>query len=248
MDKPAELLAPVATQRASEAIYDQIRGLIISGKLKPGERLPSERAMMETLKRSRPTIREALRMLERAGLVRIAAGTNGAVVTEPSAEAICQPLEGMLTLNTISYGELMEYRMLNDCAMARWAARRRTAEDLAALAACIADMEQAGDDYRQVTAYDIQFHRLISLAAKNSLSGIVNQVVYRMVRSIQLDVFDLLPTAAQREKLASIIASNRALLAVIDQGDPNKAGSTMGEHLALFEGDILIHQAERRGK
>ena len=52
---------PVKTRRASEEIYLQLREFILSGQLKPGDRLPSERAMMPQLNRSRPTIREALR-------------------------------------------------------------------------------------------------------------------------------------------------------------------------------------------
>ena len=48
---------PVETKRASEAIYEQIKERIISGDLKPGDRLPSERNMMELFRRSRPTIR-----------------------------------------------------------------------------------------------------------------------------------------------------------------------------------------------
>ena len=51
-------------RRASDDIYEQLRALITSGALKPGDRLPSERAMMAELQRSRPTIREALKRLE----------------------------------------------------------------------------------------------------------------------------------------------------------------------------------------
>lgn len=69
---------PIGGGRASEAIYDQLRELITSGVLKPGDRLPSERAMMEQLHRSRPTIREALRMLEQGGYVASTHGASGA--------------------------------------------------------------------------------------------------------------------------------------------------------------------------
>lgn len=65
----AQLLRPVETQRASAAIYEQVKGLILDGQLKPGDRLPSERALMDLMGRSRPTIREALRMLERDGFI-----------------------------------------------------------------------------------------------------------------------------------------------------------------------------------
>ena len=71
-------LAPVETKRASEVIFEQIREMILSGQLKPGDRLPSEKSLMEMLKRSRPTVREALRMLEHAGFIRTIPGSNGA--------------------------------------------------------------------------------------------------------------------------------------------------------------------------
>lgn len=87
------VLRPVQTQRASEAIYEQIKGLIVSGEFKPGDRLPSERSLIDTLQRSRPTIREALRMLEREGFIRTVPGTNGAIVQELSTDGITQSME-----------------------------------------------------------------------------------------------------------------------------------------------------------
>ena len=75
--------SPVVTQKACGIIYDQIRSMIVAGDLSPGDKLPSERALMSMMQRSRPTIREALRMLENAGLIQIIPG-GGAVVREPS--------------------------------------------------------------------------------------------------------------------------------------------------------------------
>lgn len=116
---------PIGGGRASEAIYDQLRELITSGVLKPGDRLPSERAMMEQLHRSRPTIREALRMLEQGGYVASTHGASGAVVQELTIDGVEQPLSAMLQLNQISLEELGEYRAVNDGTIAGWAARRR---------------------------------------------------------------------------------------------------------------------------
>ena len=137
---------PIGGGRASEAIYDQLRELITSGVLKPGDRLPSERAMMEQLHRSRPTIREALRMLEQGGYVASTHGASGAVVQELTIDGVEQPLSAMLQLNQISLEELGEYRAVNDGTIAGWAARRRTDEDLAALDSCLTAAEQALGD------------------------------------------------------------------------------------------------------
>ena len=81
------LLQPVQTKRASEEIYEQIRQLILDGEIQPGERLPSERSMMEMMHRSRPTIREAMRMLEREGYIQTVAG-RGSFVGRRSAELV----------------------------------------------------------------------------------------------------------------------------------------------------------------
>ena len=89
---------PVKTRRASEEIYLQLREFILSGQLKPGDRLPSERAMMAQLNRSRPTIREALRMLEQGGYIASTHGAPGAVVQEPSLHGVEEPLAEMVEM------------------------------------------------------------------------------------------------------------------------------------------------------
>ena len=86
-------LQPVQTRRASEEIYNQIRQLILDGEIHPGERLPSERKMMDMMHRSRPTIREAMRMLEREGYIKIYSGSSGAVVQEINVDNAVQSLE-----------------------------------------------------------------------------------------------------------------------------------------------------------
>ena len=73
-----------------------------------------EFAMMEQLHRSRPTIREALRMLEQGGYVASTHGASGAVVQELTIDGVEQPLSAMLQLNQISLEELGEYRAINE--------------------------------------------------------------------------------------------------------------------------------------
>ena len=89
-------------KRASDDIYEQLRALITSGALKPGDRLPSERAMMAELQRSRPTIREALKRLEQGGYVTSTQGASGAVVQELSLHAAEEPLKDMIQLSQVS--------------------------------------------------------------------------------------------------------------------------------------------------
>ena len=82
MEQPSSkaLFTPAKTQRASEAIYNQIYPKIISGELRPGDRLPPERELAEMFQRSRPVVREALRMLQQEGLIETAVRSSGGAV------------------------------------------------------------------------------------------------------------------------------------------------------------------------
>ena len=96
MEQPSSkaLFTPAKTQRASEAIYNQIYPKIISGELRPGDRLPPERELAEMFQRSRPVVREALRMLQQEGLIETAVGSSGgAVIRGVSLKSVEEPLK-----------------------------------------------------------------------------------------------------------------------------------------------------------
>ena len=164
-------------KRASDDIYEQLRALITSGALKPGDRLPSERAMMAELQRSRPTIREALKRLEQGGYVTSTQGASGAVVQELSLHAAEEPLKDMIQLSQVSLSELNEYRQSNDSTIAAWAAKRRTDEDLADLHQCVAEAEASLNDYERFIELDVRFHSLLARASANQVAiGVVDQL------------------------------------------------------------------------
>ena len=88
---------PAETQRAPEVIYDQIYQQIANGRLKPGDRLPSERVLAEQFQRSRHVIREALRMLQQDGLITVEVGSaGGSIVQQVSADLLGTPLKHYL--------------------------------------------------------------------------------------------------------------------------------------------------------
>src|SRR5262249_13744699 len=95
----------------SEAIVDQIRGLIRDEKLRPGDRLPSERELGERMRVSRVTVREALRVLEASGLVEIRVGAKGgSFVTSPSSQKIGTGLADLINLSPLTASEVTEAR------------------------------------------------------------------------------------------------------------------------------------------
>lgn len=231
--------SPVITQKASEVIFDQIRAMILSGGLRPGDKLPSERALMQQLERSRPTIREALRMLENAGLIRIIPG-GGAVVASPSSASVRQPLEQLVAMREITNEELLEFRSLNEMALAAWAAQRRTEEDLRALKRCIREAAEQINDFDRFIQLDILFHATLADAAKNRMCGVVEKVIHQMVNDILSRAFSAKSEAEQQQMCREILSSHERIVAAIEAHDEASAQALMQEHLHSFESDILL--------
>ena len=228
--------SPAETRKASEIIYEQIRGKILSGELKPGDKLPGERALMEMMQRSRPTVREALRMLENSGLIRTVPG-GGAVIREPSLEVIRLPIESMIALRSVSHAELFEYRSyLNEMAAA-WAAERRTEEDLAALRACMAEAEAAVDDLPLFVEMDVRFHDLIASASHNRLAVIMSRVIHGLVIDMFTSVFDLKDEESRHGINRNVIEDHRRICRAIEVRDPDLARAEVHRHTVLFVDD-----------
>ncbi|MBR0130800.1 MAG: FadR family transcriptional regulator [Firmicutes bacterium] len=232
-------LRPVPTQKASEAIYRQIEELILSGQISPGDRLPSERAMMEMLGRSRPTIREALRMLERNGLIQTIPGSRGAVVLAPDSLSVEEPLENMLNLSLITGQELLEYRELNEVAAAVWAAQRRSPEDLDKIKAALDALDPEPSQFKDFSELDIAFHRAIADAGHNRVSSMVDRVIHRLVANILEKSHAAKSPEDQQLMMQQIRRSHRDIYDAIAAGSPEAARAAMIAHMRLFEKDIL---------
>lgn len=231
---------PIGEGRASEAIYTQIRELITSGVLKPGDRLPSERAMMEQLHRSRPTIREALRMLAQGGYIVSIHGASGAVVQELTIDGVEEPLTAMLQVNQISLEELSEYREINDGTIAAWAALRRTEEDLAALRDCLIRAEEAMAEGARFVEMDVGFHSLLARATGNRVAMIVTEVLGNVEKRTLLDKMS---TQSDGERLAlekRILASHGVILEAIARQDAEAARQAMRQHTRAAGTDLKV--------
>ncbi len=130
----SNLYTAVSSNRMSEAIVDQVRNLIRSEKLRPGDRLPSERDLGERMRVSRVTVREALRVLEASGLIEIRVGARGgAFVTSPSSTKIGTGLADLVSLSPLTATEVTEARQVFELGIIPMVVERATADDIAEL-------------------------------------------------------------------------------------------------------------------
>lgn len=236
-------LQPVQTKRASEEIYAQIRQLIIEGEILPGERLPSERKMMEMMHRSRPTIREAMRMLEREGYIKIYSGSSGAVVQELNVDNAVQSLETIMQFQRLTMENVLEFRQMTESVAAKLAAERRTSDDVKKMAELLRRAEdsirESPDKPEEFINYDLQFHLLLASATGNEMYVIMLQVCRNMMGEALLKLMELGSDREKKHRVQRILQKHRAIYQAVADGQPQQAFEATEEHLIEAGNDIL---------
>jgi DNA-binding FadR family transcriptional regulator len=207
---------PVRAVRAYERVVEQVEEAIESGALGPGQRLPSERELMVQFSVSRSTVREALRVLQARGLVRSRPGDpNGAEVLPFTPAALHKSMTTLARVSELSLGELVQFRMVLDSAAILLAARLRTEEQLAEMAAAVERMKESDSD--GFGAADVAFHDAVARASGNKLIQICTDVVRSIV--IGLIAGKIAAAPDQEALMRRSIGHHEEVLAAVRAGD-----------------------------
>lgn len=235
IDVPAPAARPVQpVRKAYEQVYDQLRELILDGRLKRGERLPNELVLARDFRVSRGTVREALRVLTSEGLVRTAKGAGGGTfVTRPTADHISELLEANIGLlgeaQEISPLDFIEVRELLEVFAASRAARRHTPADLERLRALIMP-EPSRLSIEHQFHNNSTFHSALLGAAHNELLSIAAEPVFSILRG------RLRRTRFPAHMPTEVNHDHETILAAIVAGDADGAAQAMREHMGYLRG------------
>jgi GntR family transcriptional regulator, transcriptional repressor for pyruvate dehydrogenase complex len=166
------MFLPCRAKRAFEDVVDQIQSAILTGQLKDGERLPSERALTEKFQAGRLTIREALRTLETKGLVKIRKGSSGgAFVAVGNRENVASIIVDNLTVGGLTHDNLNEARLALECAVVRSAIKRADPSSMALIEEDVNESRIISDQDTpsMILSKMIRFHLLLADASHNPL-------------------------------------------------------------------------------
>jgi DNA-binding FadR family transcriptional regulator len=229
---------PAQTKRAFDSILDQVRDRLRSGALRPGQKLPSERDFALQLGVSRNTVREAVRMLEIAGLVSLKKGAaGGAFITADNTEALTQGIVDGLTLSTFTVGELMEARIALDVAIARHAALEATPAE-------VEELRQLVETARSFDGADKWPDRLRAhLAFEERLAEIAGNPILKLLNRPLLDLTSQLSLRIGPSVAEEIWAQRAGLLEALSTHDVNRAESLVRHYLELLHDSWLGHGA-----
>ena len=159
---------------ASEQIAREIRMYVEREGLRPGDRIGTEHELAREFGVSRPTLREGLRRLAGAHLIRVQKGRAGGVFVDNTPNVgigrhLSESIAAMLESESVTLCELLEARMFLEVPLAGLAAENSGDETIAALAEAIGDAtgrDPASDEFRLA---DARFHRAIAVTAGNDL-------------------------------------------------------------------------------
>lgn len=182
-----ELFQRVNVERASQVIVDQIKILIRDGALRPGDRLPRERELVQYFGVSRMTVREALRLLEASGLVTIRLGARGgAYLTAPSTQRLGEGLADLLSLSVTTAAHVTEVREVVETAMLRLIIERATDADINDLLRLTEEGRAALEAGSYDMAMSAAFHvRLAECAHNPALSMLIHSLHGPMLTSLR---------------------------------------------------------------
>jgi len=208
--------SPISRKNAAEAVFEDIRSAITSGRLAVGTRLPAESQLATRYGVSRPIIREALRSLQTLGLTQTRTGSGTYVLTStPGPE---------LRYGGYSARDLIEARPFIEVPAAGWAALRRTEQQLARLLELCDEMDREEDPLTWVTL-DSGFHSMIAESSGNAVfSKIVSDARDALMRQSEL-----VNMMAQRRVASNV--EHRRIVEAIAAASEEEAIAAMEAHL-----------------
>lgn len=186
------MFEPLEKQRYSDKIVALIKEKIFARHMETGTRLPSEIELSQDFNVSRSVVREALRILEITGLVRIRKGpTGGIFVSHLYNRPITTSLGDLIASGEITIDHLFDARLLIEPHIAREAALNASEEDLKELHELILDSSRHQDDPAFLKKNNLRFHLLLAKASGNPLFSILLESVFEVLIERSLDFLDL---------------------------------------------------------
>jgi len=226
----------VQTRKVYMEIVEQIRHLIKEGKLKPGDKLPTERILADKLGVSRPPLREALSALEILGITESRGGKGNFIKDSFNSTSYARQFKELEQEE--SPFELLEAREVVETEIAGLAAEKATSEDVKKIEETLNKMRNVLNDIPRAMEFDREFHVAIAKAAHNNLLfQMMNHLADGLKEKLWINLKKkcwFLPDRPQK-----YLEKHIQLFEAIKKADKEAARRAMHDHLVDVEKDLL---------
>jgi GntR family transcriptional regulator, transcriptional repressor for pyruvate dehydrogenase complex len=219
-------------RRTCEPVAEQIRQAIFSGLLVSGHKLPSEREMAEGFQTSRVALREALRTLEKEGLITIKRGSGGGAFVanfDSALDTLAESLNTVVKLGSAKSSNSREMRSILEPETTHLATLRATPEDISAIEAMVIAQEQALEGGELSRKLVMDFHGSVAEAAHNPVMNIVVNAVNESIRE------PILHSRRPEEMRKHVVTYHRNIFEDLQNGNARLAKRVMAEHFVHVE-------------
>jgi len=240
----ATVFQQVEQNKVALDIIRQVRQSILEGKLRPGDRLPPEKELVQSFGVSKHSLREALRALESMGFLSIRKGAGGgAVVLEVDMKTTRDSIFNFLHFRNVSVEDLSEVRKIFEPHLARRAAERISKGDLERLEIAHERCRDALLRGENIYIREIEFHRALAEAGGNPVLVLIQDFVNNVLENLKLDLRPGLGFLEQS------VDGHQRILEAVKAGDGDRAADEMHRHLCQV-GDSLedIRHGKKRVK
>jgi GntR family transcriptional repressor for pyruvate dehydrogenase complex len=213
---------------ANELVVRHVRKLVVRGKYQPGQRLPTERELVQAIGVSRTSVRAGLQALAAKGLIVIRHGA-GTFVADGPPILDSEPLSVLAALHGFTRTQMFEARRTLEVSIARMAADRRTPAQLAAIADAVSAMFATSHDPQAFLVEDIRFHAAVGAASGNPILASVVEMISAMFYEQRRQ------TADRRRDLRPVAEAHWQVYQAVRDREPERAARLMSEHLIAAE-------------
>ncbi|MBC7887357.1 MAG: FadR family transcriptional regulator [Ferruginibacter sp.] len=211
-----------------DKIINQLKNLITTGQLKPGDRLPPERLLAQRFGVGRGYIREAILKLEFYGLIKTSP-QSGTYVAGFSLKILDSIFTDIINFSKDDYASMIEARYYMEINAARLAADRRTEDDIVQMNDALLEYDAKINRGQFAVEEDMVFHIKMAAATKNS---VLESMIIILIPDL-IKVKNMVDKDICKDKNYTIDQHHKILDAIIDK-DLNAAGDAMGNHLREF--------------
>lgn len=203
---------------------------------RPGERLPAEKAMLETYEIGRGTLREALRLLEFQGVIALKPGPKGGpVLLSPDAGPLASSLLLFMQLHAAPYRTVVEVRHALEPITARMATLRADSETTDRLELSIRQMRVGLEDENAFLDANKEFHDVIAWGSGNAMLGYFNESILGIMDGTSIGIDYPMP------RRLAILDAHEGIFEAVRAGDADRAESLSREHI-----DAYVSYAEKK--
>jgi len=216
-------VTPVKKVVITTMIAQQIQDMVQSGKLQPGDKLPSEREMCNSFDASRTAVREAVSGLISKGILE--RRNKGIYVCRVGREIMMESMELLIATRGISIKDILEARAIIEIENAGLAAIRATEEDINELEKCVIEIEDISNHPKEIRKSAAKFHELIAKSTHNPLLLDFFMVMFETFNNDPRSVNTIFKSAS----------SHRHILEAIRERDEDMARKEMRKHLEIVK-------------